>query len=402
MDISKIRIEDYFYDLPAERIAKYPLNNRDDSKLLIYKNKEITHKFFFEIPDILSKNDLLVFNSTKVIQARLIFYKETGAKIEIFCLEPFEPADYEQIFQATKTCKWKCTVGNSKKWKSEKLHSDFTVNGKNLTLYAERISSDINSQIINFTWTDSNFSFADILENNGNTPIPPYLKRKSEDSDKIRYQTVYSKQKGSVAAPTAGLHFTQELIDKIQNKGTKTSELILHVGAGTFKPVKSKTINKHEMHTEHFTVSTSLIKDLISYQNHIVPVGTTSVRTLESLYWLGVKLEKNKELKDFHIYQWEIYDLPDKISVQSALRNILNYMNNNNIESLEATTQIMIVPGYKFKITNKLITNFHQPKSTLLLLIAAFIGNDWKKIYNYALKNNFRFLSYGDSSILIP
>jgi len=402
MDIKKIQIEDYFYDLPNEKIAKYPLKKREDSKLLIYKSGRISHKHFYDIPEILSKNDLVIFNSTKVIQARLLFHKKTGAKIEIFCLEPYEPADYEQIFQTKTKCKWKCNVGNSKKWKSGKLSFDYLINGKNLTLFAERISTDNNSQIIEFTWENSDFSFAEILENAGKTPIPPYLNRSSEESDKIRYQTVYSKQRGSVAAPTAGLHFTENLIKKLQDKGIDTSELILHVGAGTFKPVKSKTIDEHEMHTEHFIVTEDLIKKLIQNENHIVSVGTTSVRTLESLYWLGVKLEKNKELKKFHIFQWEVYDLPDTLNVISALKNILAYLNQNNFEYLEASTQIIIVPGYQFKIVNMLITNFHQPKSTLLLLIAAFIGNNWKKIYDYALNNKFRFLSYGDSSFLIP
>lgn len=402
MSFKKIQIEDYSYNLPNERIAKYPLSKRENSKLLIYENGVVKHQKFLNLTEILSKDDFVIFNSTKVIQARLLFHKKTGAKIEIFCLEPYDPADYEQIFQTTKKCKWKCTVGNSKKWKTGDLSSEYIINGKKLTLYAKRISNDFNSQIIEFSWKNTDFNFADILETLGNTPIPPYLNRKSEESDKIRYQTVYSKQKGSVAAPTAGLHFTDELIKKLQKKGIETSELILHVGAGTFKPVKSKTIEQHEMHTEHFIVTEDLLKNLILNQNHIVSVGTTSVRTLESLYWLGVKLEKNKNLHHFHIFQWEVYELPDKISVKSALNNLLNYLANNNKKHIEATTQIIIVPGYQFKIINKLITNFHQPKSTLLLLIAAFTGNDWKKIYDYALNNKFRFLSYGDSSILIP
>ncbi|RLD47788.1 MAG: S-adenosylmethionine:tRNA ribosyltransferase-isomerase [Bacteroidetes bacterium] len=402
MNIKEIQIEDYYYDLPNEKIAKYPLKKREESKLLIYKSGSISHKHFYDIPEILSKNDLVIFNSTKVIQARLLFHKKTGAKIEIFCLEPYEPADYEQIFQTKKKCKWKCNVGNSKKWKSGKLSFDYLINGKDLTLFAERISTDNNSQIIEFTWENSDFSFAEILENAGETPIPPYLNRNSEESDKTRYQTVYSKQKGSVAAPTAGLHFTEDLIKELQDKGIKTSELILHVGAGTFKPVKTKTIDEHEMHTEHFIVTENLISELISNLNHIVSVGTTSVRTLESLYWLGVKLENNNNLNKFHIYQWEVYKLPVKISVEKALNNILKYLKNNHKKYIEATTQIIIVPGYQFKIINKLITNFHQPKSTLLLLIAAFTGNNWQKIYNYALNNKFRFLSYGDSSILIP
>ncbi len=402
MDIKEILIEDFYYDLSNEKIAKYPLKNREESKLLIYKSGDISHKHFYDIPEILSKDDLVIFNSTKVIQARLIFHKKTGAKIEIFCLEPYEPADYEQIFQTNKKCKWKCNVGNSKKWKSGKLSCDYHFKGKALTLYAERITTDNNSQIIEFTWENSNFSFAEILETGGETPIPPYLNRNSEESDKFRYQTVYSKQKGSVAAPTAGLHFTENLIKELHNKGINTSELILHVGAGTFKPVKTKTIDEHKMHTEHFIVTENLITELISNLNHIVSVGTTSVRTLESLYWLGVKLENNTNLNNFHIYQWEVYKLPAKISAEKALNNILKYLKINHKKYIEATTQIIIVPGYQFKVINKLITNFHQPKSTLLLLIAAFIGNNWGKMYHYAINNDFRFLSYGDSSILIP
>ena len=397
-----ININEFNYNLPNERIAKYPLINRSDSKLLVYNKEKITDKIFSDLPQILKKDDFIIYNSTKVIQARLFFRKKTGAKIEIFCLEPFEPSDYEQIFQTTKSCRWKCIIGNLKKWKQEDLQSECIINNKNLTLIAKKISSDKNSQIIEFSWNNPDFSFAEIIENAGKTPIPPYLKRESEESDKIRYQTVYSKQKGSVAAPTAGLHFTDELINELRKREIKTDELILHVGAGTFKPVKSETIEGHKMHTEHFIVSKKLIKELISNQNHVVSVGTTSVRTLESLYWLGIKLHKNKDLSNFHISQWEIYNLPDNLSVSESLNVILEYMQNKHKKFIEATTQIMIVPGYKFKIINKLITNFHQPKSTLLLLIAAFIGNTWKQVYDYALKNEFRFLSYGDSSILIP
>lgn len=402
MNFKRINILEYNYNLPNERIAKYPLPKRSDSKLLIFSKGRISHYGFSQLPEILSTDDLLIFNSTKVIQARLIFHKQTGAKIEIFCLEPEEPSDYEQIFQSTKNCKWKCVVGNSKKWKSGILTLNHTINDKKVIFQAERLPSENGSQVINFSWNNSDFSFADILENNGQTPIPPYLKRESEESDKTRYQTVYSKQKGSVAAPTAGLHFTEDLIKNIRNKGIKTSELILHVGAGTFKPVKSETIENHEMHTEHFIVTEELIKNLLKKQGHIVSVGTTSVRTLESLYWLGVKLHDNKELNNFHISQWEAYELPDKINLETALNNLLKYMKQKNRRFFEATTQIMIVPGYKFKIITKLITNFHQPKSTLLLLVSAFIGNNWKMVYDYALENDFRFLSYGDSSILIP
>ncbi len=401
MIADNININDYNYNLPNDRIAKYPLDSRELSKLLIYNSGEIYHKKFYNLPDVLSKKDLIVFNTTKVIQARLTFRKPTGAKIEIFCLEPYEPSDYEQIFQETKRCKWYCAIGNFKKWKSEKIVSEFKAGDKSFILTAKKIKSENNNHIIEFFWDNEKISFADILENAGVTPIPPYLKRESEEADKIRYQTVYSKQKGSVAAPTAGLHFTEELISKIKSKGVNISELILHVGAGTFKPVKSDFVSEHKMHTEHFTVSKKLIKDLIENKN-VVSVGTTSVRTLESLYWMGVKLQNNKQMNNFHISQWEVYDIPGNLSVKKSLKNISEYLEREKKSSLEASTQIIIVPGYEFKIVKKLITNFHQPKSTLLLLIAAFIGEKWKNIYEYALKNDFRFLSYGDSSILIP
>ncbi|NOZ33677.1 MAG: S-adenosylmethionine:tRNA ribosyltransferase-isomerase [Chlorobi bacterium] len=402
MKIKELKTENYNYNLVGEKIAKYPLKNRENSKLLVYNSGKIKDKKFYNLPELLSEKDLLVFNTTKVIQARLIFRKKTGAKIEIFCLEPNEPADYEQIFQTTKSCIWKCVVGNSKKWKKDTLVSDIQISDNNIELCANRISAEHDTQIIEFSWDNSDFTFAEILESGGVTPIPPYLNRESEESDKIRYQTVYSEQKGSVAAPTAGLHFTKEVISELGKKGIKTSNLILHVGAGTFKPVKSEIIADHDMHTEHFIITLKLIQDLISNINNIVSVGTTSVRTLESLYWLGVKLKDNFDLKDFHISQWEVYEFTLELSAKEALTEIYDYMIGKNINYFEATTQIIIVPGYKFRIVNKLITNFHQPKSTLLLLIAAFIGDDWQKVYDYALKNNFRFLSYGDSSILIP
>ncbi len=402
MKIKELRTENYNYNLSDEKIAKYPLENRENSKILVYNSGKIKDKKFYNLPELLSENDLLVFNTTKVIQARLIFRKKTGAKIEIFCLEPNEPADYEQIFQTTKSCLWKCVVGNSKKWKKDTLVSDIQIYDNNIELCATVISTERDAKIIEFSWNNPNFTFAEILESAGVTPIPPYLNRESEESDKIRYQTIYSEQKGSVAAPTAGLHFTKEVINELGQKGIKTSNLVLHVGAGTFKPVKSETIAEHKMHTEHFIVTLKLIEDLISNLDNIVSVGTTSVRTLESLYWLGVKLNNNPSLTNFQIAQWEVYELTSELSAIKALTEIYNYMKDRNVNYFEAATQIIIVPGYHFKIVNKLITNFHQPKSTLLLLIAAFIGDDWQKVYEYALKNDFRFLSYGDSSILIP
>jgi S-adenosylmethionine:tRNA ribosyltransferase-isomerase len=397
----EINISDYNYFLSEEKIAKYPLNERDKSKLLVYEKSNIYKKVFNEIPDFFGKDDLLVFNETKVIQARMEFEKETGAAIEIFCLEPDFPSDYERIFQSKNECSWKCSVGNLKKWKSGKLYKILKSEKGDFILSAEKISHDSISQRIQFQWDNDFYSFGDILEIIGQTPIPPYLKRKSELSDKERYQTIYSKNKGSVAAPTAGLHFTEKVISEIQKKGTKTDYLTLHVGAGTFRPVKSENIESHEMHTEHFIVSKYNLKNFIEKSGKITATGTTTVRSIESLYWLGVKLITENDTS-FELKQWDAYNLSQEISVENSLKALLNYLKINNLENLQASTQIIIAPGYKFKIVNRLITNFHQPQSTLLLLVSAFIGDDWKKVYNYAVENNFRFLSYGDSSILIP
>jgi len=401
MSISDIKINEYIYELDEKRIAKYPLQNRDDSKLLIYKKGDISHDSFHKIHKINDIEGLFVFNNTKVIQARLNFRKKTGANIEIFCLEPFDPTDYNLMFQSEGSCIWKCVIGNLKKWKEGELINKLYKGDKEIELHAEKLSSDADSHLIKFSWDDE-ISFGEILELSGKIPIPPYLKRDSEESDKQRYQTIYSIHKGSVAAPTAGLHFTENVLSELQKKGIKNSFITLHVGAGTFKPVKEQNISDHEMHTEHFSVNKKLINDLIKNLNNVTVVGTTSVRTLESLYYIGLKLESTPNLKSFHIDQWEVFKLKSSISVKKSFLNILKFMNTNRIEELHATTKIMIVPGYKFKVINKLITNFHQPKSTLLLLIAAFIGEDWKRVYSYALENGFRFLSYGDSSILIP
>ena len=394
-----IKIEDYVYDLPEDRIAKYPLDQRDSSKLLIYNKGKVSKDFFTNINRYADFNSTFVFNNTKVIQARLKFFKETGAQIEIFCLEPVDPSDYVLAFQQTEKVVWKCIVGNLKKWKDKTLKKIITIGNDKIELNASKRTQDGNAQIIEFTWNNNQFTFSEILENIGVTPIPPYLNRESESVDKDRYQTIYSKLKGSVAAPTAGLHFTEEVLNRLRNRNIRVEEVTLHVGAGTFKPVKSETIDEHEMHTEHFVVKKSTIENLLKSEK-IVVVGTTSVRTIESLYWIGVKLVENKILRS-HITQWEVYELPN-LSKQKSLNALLDYMNKNDIDEIDASTQIMIFPGYKFKLVDVLITNFHQPKSTLLLLIAAFIGDDWKKIYAYALNNDFRFLSYGDSSILIP
>lgn len=395
-----IRIEEYSYNLPDERIAKYPLSERDQSQLLVYDKGEVSKNQFKNIYEYIDSDTTLVFNNTKVIQARLKFYKETGAGIEIFCLEPVEPSDYVLAFQQTEKITWKCIVGNLKKWKAGILTQIVSIEGSDIKLNASRIRREGNSQIIEFTWNNKNISFSEILENIGNTPIPPYLNRDSENIDKDRYQTIYSKQKGSVAAPTAGLHFTEQVLDKLKVKNIKVEEVTLHVGAGTFRPIKSETIDDHEMHTEHFVVEKQTLIDLLK-SNHITTVGTTSVRTIESLHWLGVKLLTHDFL-DAHISQWEAYELSNDITKSESLQALVNYLDEKKITHLHASTQIMIFPGYEFKLVDRLITNFHQPKSTLLLLIAAFIGDDWEKVYDYALNNDFRFLSYGDSSILIP
>jgi S-adenosylmethionine:tRNA ribosyltransferase-isomerase len=395
-----IRIEDYSYELPDHRIAKYPLEQRDQSQLLIYNNGEISKEQFQNIDQYVDSNITCVFNNTKVIQARLKFYKETGAQIEIFCLEPIAPSDYVLAFQQTERIKWKCIVGNLKKWKDQELNKVISIQNTKIILKATKVSSEGNAQIIEFTWNNSGFTFSEILENIGLTPIPPYLNRESEGIDKDRYQTIYSKLKGSVAAPTAGLHFTDQILKKFKEKKIELEEVTLHVGAGTFKPVKSETIDEHEMHTEHFVIRKESIANLLKSKK-ILAVGTTSVRTIESVYWLGVKLIETNRW-DSHISQWEAYDLTGKYNKEESLTAILTYMETNAIAELHASTQIMIFPGYSFKMVDMLITNFHQPKSTLLLLIGAFIGTDWKKVYDFALNQDFRFLSYGDSSLLIP
>jgi len=400
----KISIKDYTYDLPDERIAKYPLQERDKSNLLYFNQEQINHTEFKNLPELLQANDLLIFNNAKVIQARLIFRKETGAKIEIFCLEPYEPADYNLAFQASGKCQWKCMVGNLKKWKGGKLTQTINVNSVALNLSAQKIEQTTDGVIVEFSWNTENnkVTFGDILETVGKTPLPPYLNREAQAQDKETYQTVYAKREGSVAAPTAGLHFTDRVFADLDRKGIKSLELTLHVGAGTFRPVKSETIEGHNMHEEHFLIEKSFLKEMITHKGRRIAVGTTSVRTLESLYWLGVKIINQPESELF-ISQWEAYQLPDNISFKQSMEALLNYMEQKEIEYLNASTQIIIVPGYQFnyqfKVIDGLITNFHQPQSTLLLLIAAVIGEKWKAVYQYALDKDFRFLSYGDSSL---
>ena len=396
-----IRIEDYTYNLPNNRIAKHPVNDRDKSKLLVYNKGNITDMDFIELPSLINKGDVLVYNDTKVIQARILFRKETGAKIEIFCLEPEQPTDYVLAFESRNKCQWKCLIGNLKKWKSGNLQKSLLFENDIVTLTAEKINTDNGSNIIEFSWDNNKYSFAEVLENSGIIPIPPYLNRDTEESDKEQYQTVYSNIKGSVAAPTAGLHFSDSILKQLTDKHVDIAKLTLHVGAGTFKPVSSENIGDHDMHTEHFIVPKASLLKLLNSQERIIAVGTTSSRTLESLYWFGVQMLSGTFKKN-HLNQWDVYKLPQNISVKESLKMIITHLEKEQLDYFKASTQIIIVPGYRFRIINALITNFHMPRSTLLLLIAAFIGDDWKTVYEHALNNKFRFLSYGDSSILLP
>ena len=407
MNTKHIRIKDYNYDLPDERIAKFPLPERDKSKLLVYNHGEVSQDVFSNITRYLPQGALMVFNNTKVIQARLHFRKETGSLIEIFLLEPALPADYEHMFQTTGACSWYCLVGNLKKWKSGQLTTTVEMPSQpSVQLTAERDISCETALKIDFKWTgDDKLSFAELIDKVGELPIPPYLNRNTQESDKTTYQTVYSKIKGSVAAPTAGLHFTQKVLADIDQHGIDREELTLHVGAGTFKPVKSEEIEGHAMHTEYVCIRRSTLEKLLQHNCEAVAVGTTSVRTLESLYYMGckVKANPNVSLDQLHVNQWEPYaSTTTTITPAEAIGELIAYMDRNNLPSLHSSTQIIIAPGYQYKIVKRLITNFHQPQSTLLLLVSAFVGGDWKSIYRYALDNDFRFLSYGDSSILIP
>ena len=404
-DPKHIRISDYNYSLPDERIAKFPIAQRDHSKLLVYNKGEVGEDVFYHLPDYLPKGALMVFNNTKVIQARMHFRKETGALIEVFLLEPAEPSDYELMFQTTGRCAWYCLVGNLKKWKEGTLRRTIELNGKQIEVCATRGPLHGTSHRIDFEWT-GDASFAEIIDAMGELPIPPYLNRETQESDKTTYQTVYSKIKGSVAAPTAGLHFTPEVLADIDAHGIDREELTLHVGAGTFKPVKSEEIEGHEMHTEFISVRRSTIQKLIDHKGHAIAVGTTSVRTLESLYYMGLKVLHDPDLTEsqLHVAQWEPYQemRGEVVKSEKSLQALLDWMEKNNLEVLHSSTQIIIAPGYDYHIVKMLVTNFHQPQSTLLLLVSAFVKGDWHKIYDYALAHDFRFLSYGDSSLLIP
>ena len=401
--LRNIRIEDYTYNLPDERIAKFPLAEREASKLLIYRGGRIEESRFSEVRRLLRAGQMLVFNNTKVIHARLFFRKATGAVIEVFCLEPYLPVDYAQNFAARDSCEWSCMVGNLKKWKEGSIACDFTYGEATYRLTAEKVRQQEGELIIRFSWTGG-LSFSEVLEGYGRIPIPPYLNRESEASDEVRYQTVYSKEEGSVAAPTAGLHFTRAILNDLKEKGVHVRELTLHVGAGTFRPVKAETIGDHDMHTEHLVISRELVEQLKEKTGDIVAVGTTSVRTLESLYHIGVTLAANPQAteEELHVRQWQPYEKYDEIPPVVALQKILDYLDYNGMETLHTSTQIIIAPGYDYKIVKAMITNFHQPQSTLLLLVSAFVKGNWRTIYDYALSHDFRFLSYGDSSLLIP
>ena len=395
-----IYIADYNYPLPDERIAKYPLAERDHSKLLVYRDGQVTEDRFYHVGDYIAPHSLLIYNNTRVIQARLEFHKPTGARIEVFCLEPLMPHDYQLSLGSTTGCTWKCMVGNVKKWHDEAIElkaGDFT-----LRAYKEQVLG--NTFAVRFEWDEENVSFAEILDAAGELPIPPYLNRKTEESDLRTYQTVYSRIKGSVAAPTAGLHFTDQVLDDLRARGIETDEVTLHVGAGTFLPVKTADANEHTMHTEIIAVPRETIAHIQAKLGHIVAVGTTSMRTLESLYFIGSQLRDHvitsSRDSEIRVSQFEPYENDYNLSVHDALQAILDYLDRTGQTTLHAETQIMIKPGYTFRIVDQLITNFHQPQSTLLLLVSAFVGGDWKTIYDYALSHDFRFLSYGDSSIL--
>ena len=396
-----IKISDFTYDLPESKIAKYPLPERDQSKFLVWKNGVIKESVFKNCAEFIPENTQLIFNNTRVIHARLFFWKETGSKIEVFCLEPVEPLDYQVAFQEKEQVVWKCIVGNSKKWKSGVLWREIEISGEKIILRAEKTAQFENTFHIKFSW-DKPFTYAEIIEHTGVLPIPPYLNRETEATDEETYQTVYAKIDGSVAAPTAGLHFTDSVLNDLKRKNISEKEITLHVGAGTFQPVKSETIDGHTMHREVVIIPKLIIEDFIKHQGKIIAVGTTSVRSLESLYWLGLQLENNAfNPKNPEVLQWEPYQNEAKINTKKAFENIVDFLNKTGQEAIQFSTQFIILPGYDFKVISGMFTNFHQPKSTLLLLIAAFLGDDWKKVYDYALANNFRFLSYGDSNLYL-
>ncbi len=397
--MNPIHIADYNYQLPDERIAKYPLAERDHSKLLVYRDGKVSEDMFYRVGEYIPADSLLVYNNTRVIQARLVFHRASGARIEVFCLEPLTPHDYQLSLSSTTGCTWKCMIGNAKKFRDAFVEQSVTLpDGEQVTLRAAKGEQTGNTFAVSFSWDNANLSFAEILDAVGELPIPPYLNRKTEESDKTTYQTVYSRIKGSVAAPTAGLHFTTAVLDDLRSRGIRITELTLHVGAGTFQPVKTENANEHTMHTEIIAVPRQAIADILANLGHIVAVGTTSMRTLESLYFLGEMVQRGEH--ELHVPQFAPYEGEHPLSPAESLQALLDYLDRTGQQTLHAETQIMIEPGYSFRIVDQLITNFHQPKSTLLLLVSAFVGGDWHTIYDYALSHDFRFLSYGDSSIL--
>lgn len=398
--IPEIHIEEYNYPLPDERIAKYPLEKRDSSKLLCYKDGDVSENKFTSLPDLLEEGSMMVFNDTKVVPARLHFQRSTGAHIEIFCLEPVLPEEYVSMFAVTDRCRWKCIVGNVKRWKNDTLNlynpeSDELVAG--MALKADLIERQGETSIVEFSW-DNGAPFSRVLEICGSVPIPPYLNRDTEAIDLERYQTLYARFRGSVAAPTAGLHFTEDVLEAIRKKNIRIQSVCLHVGAGTFLPVKSSLVSEHTMHREPFVVTLEFLQNLLDRKGKLIAVGTTSVRTLESLYYIGVKCIEGGFPAD--VDQWDPYVRDYPYTLQESIEAIVEYLKSNSLKELQLGTRIIIVPGYSFKVVDVLVTNFHQPQSTLLLLISAFVKGDWRKIYDYALGNEFRFLSYGDSSVL--
>jgi S-adenosylmethionine:tRNA ribosyltransferase-isomerase len=407
MHPKNLSIDDFDYNLPEEKIAVYPLAQRDESKLLIYKNGHIKEDIYRNIADHLPKNSFLIFNDTKVIKARILFKKITGAVIEIFCLEPYEKInDYAVVLSQKKSTKWKCMIGGAGKWKEKFLEKEIQIDTNKIVLKAQLVEKLSDAYVVELSWDPGDYSFAEIINHAGETPLPPYIKRKAEASDSEKYQTIYSHYEGSVAAPTAGLHFTKEIFSSLKKKNIDTGFVTLHVGAGTFKPVKSSSMEGHEMHAEWIDVPVKFIRQLTeNLSNDIFCVGTTSVRTVESLYWMGVKTFLYPEIKfeQLKINQWEVYEeelFKTNLSANESLTSLCNYLTTKNLNRLFIQTQIIVAPGYSYKITNGIVTNFHQPKSTLLLLVAAMIGDNWKKMYDYALKNNFRFLSYGDGCLI--
>ena len=401
-DIGALQISRFNYHLPDEKIAKYPLPQRDSSKLLHYYDAQLSSCVFNDLPALLPRESLLLFNNTRVIHARLLFSKETGAQIEVFCLSPHDPADYAVNFQQRHQCAWNCMIGNAKRWKEEPLYMEIPYEGAVITLQAVKKDTGSGESVVSFSWDHASMTFSELLEHAGKLPIPPYLNRPSEARDDETYQTVYSRVEGSVAAPTAGLHFTPQVMEQLHQRGMDTTEVTLHVGAGTFLPVKSDTIAGHVMHTEFISISRETVEKMLRNKSKLIVVGTTSLRTVESLYYIGKKLHVHPDAtsQELSVKQWDPYDETNPVPPAQALQNILDYLDRHQQERLITDTQIIIAPGYRFHYADAIITNFHQPQSTLLLLIAAFVGDDWQKIYDYALEHNYRFLSYGDSSLL--